>query len=361
MRVVYHSYEGRFSDSPRAIYEALADTEAHGHVWMVNPAHEAEFPADVDLVEYASPEAIAVLDRAHLLVANTHTDFVWSKRPGTVYLQTWHGTPLKRIHRDVLWAPDGRLERLDEDVDRWDKLVSPNAVSTPLLRRAFRFEGEIIETGYPRNDALNAPGSPLMRERVREDLGIRPGTTAVLYMPTWRDDVVFPEGGKEFGLGLDLDMYLNALGDDTCLLLRVHRMLQGRLAAIDHPAVRDVSLRAEVADLYLAADVLVTDYSSAIFDFAVTGKPILIYAYDLDDFRDRLRGFYFDLESIAPTPVLRTTDELVGALGDLEDIQRRHEAAYSAFRQKFCHLEDGGATNRVIDMIIPAVERASTP
>ena len=353
MRVVYHSFEGRFSDNPRAIFEALrARGDEHEHVWLTRPGLDEAFPDGVTLLEYGSPECVEALEAADLLVANTHTDFDWDKQPGTRYLQTWHGTPLKRIHWDVLWAPEGRLDRLQRDVDRWDVLLSPNAVSTPLLRRAFRFEGEVLESGYPRNDVLSSPDGEAVRRHVREELGIAEGQTAILYTPTWRDDVVFAEGGKAFSLGLDPGAVADRLGPNCVLLLRLHRMLAGHAAAAGaHPRVHDVSRRAEISDLYLAADAMVTDYSSTMFDFAVTGKPMVLYAYDLADFRDRLRGFYLDLEEEAPGPLVVTEDALVDALADPDALSLHPRAEYERFRRRFCHLEDGNATARVVDRI----------
>ena len=119
-----------------------------------------------------------------------------------------------------------------------------------------------------------------------------------------------------------------------------------------HPAVRELSLHPDVSDLYLAADVLVTDYSSVMFDFALTGRPMLFHAHDLDDFRDRIRGFYFDLEEIAPGPLMTTTGEIVDALRDLDGVRERHADGYAAFRERFCHLEDGHATDRVLDRVL---------
>ena len=352
MRVVYHSFEGRFSDSPRAIHTALeASSASIDHIWLTRDGHDDQFPADVELLRYASPECIAALESCDLLVANTHTDFDWVKGAGTKYLQTWHGTPLKRIHWDVLWAPEGRLERLQGDVDRWDVLLSPNAVSTPLLRRAFRYDRELLETGYPRNDVLSGPDRDEIRARTREALGVADGQTAVLYTPTWRDDMVFDEGGKAFGLGFDAARLADDLGENHVLLLRLHRML-GAQAAPQHPSVRDVSALPEVSDLYLAADVMVTDYSSTMFDFGVTGKPMLFFTYDLDDYRDRLRGFYFDLEDVAPGPLLATAEELTEALRDLPAVAAAHADRYARFRERFCHLEDGHATDRVVERLL---------
>jgi len=321
MHIVYQSFAGRFSDSPRALFTALLerDPSRHEHIWLLDDAHADNADIGAETRPWGSDAARAALEAADLVVANTHTDVPWSKKPGATYLQTWHGTPLKRIHRDVLWAPEGRLDRLDRDVAQWDVLLSPNAVSTPLLRQAFRYDGELLETGYPRNDVLSAPDRDARRARVREQLDIAPGQRAVLYAPTWRDDAVFAEGGKDFALGLDPVRVADALApDDGVLLLRLHHELTGRSTAVEHPRVREVSRHPDISDLYLAADVLVTDYSSVMFDFAVTGRPMIFYTYDLDDYRDRLRGFYFPLEPEAPGPLVTTEAALVDALADLQ-------------------------------------------
>ena len=178
MRVVYHSFEGRFSDNPRALYEALTvrgeDVE---HVWLADERHRAGFPPGVELVPYGGSACIQALEAADVVVANTHTDLVWTKREGATYLQTWHGTPLKRIHHDVLWAPAGRLERLSRDVEKWDLLVSQNRFSTGALRGAFRYDGEVLETGYPRNDALQAADRDEVRARRPASASVKAGCT----------------------------------------------------------------------------------------------------------------------------------------------------------------------------------------
>ena len=149
MRVVYQSFGGRFSDSPRALFERLRGRPGTEHVWLLDPAHAATFPADVVTARIDRPEARDALEAADLVVAGTHTEVEWTKSPGTTYLQAWHGTPLKRIHNDVLLVPPGRLAELDRDIARWDVLLSPNPVSTPRLRKAFGFDGPVWETGLP--------------------------------------------------------------------------------------------------------------------------------------------------------------------------------------------------------------------
>ncbi|NAZ75101.1 CDP-glycerol glycerophosphotransferase family protein [Kineococcus sp. T13] len=353
MKIVYHSFEGRYSDNPKALHRALAARtgQEHEHVWLADAEHAHGFPADAATVPFGTPEAREALESADLVVSNTHLDLEWDKAPGTTYLQTWHGTPLKRIHRDVLFAPEGRLDRLDHDVARWDLLLSPNAASTPLLRGAFRFEGAVHETGYPRNDVLLAPDAARRRALVREQLGIAEGARAVLYAPTWRDDDVFGDGPK-FALRFDVEHFRRELGEDHVLMLRLHYMVSAALAGAELPGVVDVSFHPDISDLYLAADVLVTDYSSTQFDFAVTGKPIVHHVHDLEHYRDVLRGFYFDFEEIAAGPLLASTEEVVEALRGIDAVVTQYKDRYAAFQERFCHLEDGRASDRVLDLVL---------
>lgn len=175
-RIVYDSLAGRYSDSPRALYEWLRPRVAAEHVWLADPQHRAGFPADVRTVRHGSAESIAALEAADLVVGSTHIDLDWTKTPSSTYLQTWHGTPLKTVHNDVLWAPPGRLAELDRDIARWDYLLSPNVVSTSRLRQAFGYSGKVLEYGYPRNDLLLSPGRAEVRARVRASLGLREST-----------------------------------------------------------------------------------------------------------------------------------------------------------------------------------------
>jgi CDP-glycerol glycerophosphotransferase len=360
MKVVYDSFEGRYSDSPRALHSWMSRRRPEDeHVWLCDPQHASTFPAHVVTVPTASAAAVAALESADLVIGNTHIELDWVKKRGARYLQTWHGTPLKRIHHDSLWAPPGKVAELDRDVARWDYLVSPNAASTPLLRQAFRYPGRVLEVGYPRNDVLSSATAALARARVRALLGIPEGVTAVLYAPTWRDREFYLPDAPPAVLELDADRLLGQLGSNHLLLTRLHPKMTDRAVGLERPGVVDVSRYPDVHELYLAADVLITDYSSVMFDFAITGKPIIFYAYDLEAYRDDLRGFYFDLEEIAPGPVARTTDEVADALADLPATSLRHADAYAEFRRLFAHLEDGRAAERLEPVFDKAARRTA--
>ncbi len=348
MKVVYNSFNGRFSDSPRVIYEALvAEGAGDEHVWLRDPRYPAGFPADVRTAPIASQEATAVLEAADLIIANCHVELGgWRKQPNTIYLQTWHGTPLKRIHRAAVGAPPGgAMDPLDDDIARWDYLITPSGAGTELLRTAFGYRGAVLETGYPRNDVLNAADHHLRRARVRRDLGIADDLTVVLYAPTFRDDDAVE---LDTPFTLDVPRLASRLGDRYRLLLRWHYFLGTRSPFSGNERVRDVSGFPNVSDLYLAADVLVSDYSSAIFDFAVTRKPILLFAYDLEHYRDRLRGFTMDLAVDMPGPVVENQADLESALLNLTTVTEDYAARYAIFRDRYCHLDDGHATERVV-------------
>jgi CDP-glycerol glycerophosphotransferase len=353
-RVVYNSFHGRYSDNPRAIYEELARrTEDCTHVWTGGKAPPRRFPADARVVVPGTAAHRREVQQAKYIVANVEMREQLDKRPGVVFLQTWHGTALKRIGYDNRYvvANPGPFERDVREYARWDYLISPNAFTSGIFHSAFRgFDGEILETGYPRNDILSAPDRDQIRARVRGELGIEEGKTVVLYAPTWRDDLVHEHGPTGFSLALDVDELARRLGDDHVFLLRLHFLVAGELGHTGG-AVRNLSAYEDIRDLYLAADVLITDYSSVMFDFAITGKPLLFYTYDLEYYRDELRGFYFDLEGEAPGPLCRDMDELISALEDPAGTARAHQERYARFRERFCSLEDGHASQRVVDRV----------
>nr|WP_284290061.1 CDP-glycerol glycerophosphotransferase family protein [Angustibacter aerolatus] len=334
---------------------SLRDVPGSHHTWLLDPAHAAGFPDDVRTVEVHSAEASAALGAADVVISNHHVEVPWPKRPDCLYLQTWHGTPLKHVHADIPHQSP-RIARMvatfDLDVALWDVLTSPSEQAGEWLARAFRFDGESLATGSPRNDVLVGPDAGAVRAAARAGLGLEDHQTAVLYAPTWRDDQMDATGAFDFDLRLDLDAFRRRLGPDHVLLVRLHPFVSGRLRGRvpdDDPRVRDVSFVPQVSDLYLAADALVTDYSSVMFDFAVTGKPLVFYTYDFEHYRDDLRGFTFDPRPVAPGPMVRSSDEVLDALADLDAVRERWRAPYAAFRERFCSTEDGRAAERVAD------------
>lgn len=172
----------------------------------------------------------------------------------------------------------------------------------------------------------------------------------ILYAPTWRDDRPRQGGRHGFDLELDLDRAREGLGEDHVLLVRRHYLVGGSVP--DTAFVRDVSRHPDVADLLLVSDVLVTDYSSIMFDFAQTGRPMLFHTHDLAHYRDTLRGFCFDFEQRAPGPLIPDSAGIVAALRDPEAATAGHREAYERFREAFCDLDDGTAAAGVADRML---------
>jgi CDP-glycerol glycerophosphotransferase len=345
--VLFNSWHGKVADNPRAIDEELRRRDApFERVWVVEEGSRAPEGATV-----VRPDSLAYLRRlgaARYIVSNNTLPGYFRKKPGATYVQTWHGGALKRIAFDIERPsfPDSEryLETLGREVAGWDYLVAPSRFSADVFRRAFRYEGEILETGYPRTDLLVSVERERVRARTREELGISPETRAVLYAPTWRDNTAF-------STDLDLTALAERLGGGHVVMLRAHKAVAATATIDRHPRLLDVSGRDDVRELLLAADVLVTDYSSVMFDFAVTGKPMLFFTYDLDAYRDALRGFCFDFASEAPGPLVSSGADLIEGLRSLDDVAARYADRYARFRRRHCHLDDGRAAERVVDAV----------
>ncbi|MET9496358.1 CDP-glycerol glycerophosphotransferase family protein [Streptomyces sp. NPDC006552] len=352
--VLYVSFDGRqYSDSPRAIHTEL---EARGvpleHLWAVRD-QQVELPPGATPVALWSAAWHEALARSRYIVTNTHLPAWFERAEGQYVVQTWHGTPLKRIGRDLLGSASADAQYIATLPDRaaqWSLLLSPNSFATPVLRGAFGYTGSVLAGGYPRNDVLHAPDRDKHATAVRERLGIPEGKRVILYAPTWRENQ--PRRSDRYGLDLQLDLAAAraALADDHVLLVRRHYLVGGAVPACDF--VRDVTRYPDAADLLLIADVLVTDYSSMMFDFAQTGRPMLFHTYDLDHYRDTLRGFYFDFTAQAPGPLLRSSDEVIAALLDPDAAVAGHREAYARFREAFCDLDDGSAAAQVADAML---------
>ncbi|MEV0975665.1 CDP-glycerol glycerophosphotransferase family protein [Streptomyces sp. NPDC049915] len=356
--VLFDAFKGtQYSDSPRALHEELvrrgADLE---HLWVVRD-DQVQVPPTAKPVRMWSPEWYDALATSRYVVANNHLPDWFQKREGQIVVQTWHGTPLKKIGHDIEaihFADQRYLERVEKEVQNWDMLVSPNSFSTPILRRAFGFPGEMVESGYPRNDILRRPGTAEREEAIRRRIGLPEGKRVVMYAPTWRDDQFYAPGKYKLDFRIDLDDARARLGADHVLLVRRHPNVVDPVPGAGDGFVFDVSDYPDMADLSLITDVMITDYSSLMFDYVNTGRPILFFTYDLDHYRDTLRGFYFDFAESAPGPLVYTSQELVTAIREVDRIQQTYAERYAWFQREFCDLDDGYASARLADRMLVA-------
>ncbi|MGW1029898.1 CDP-glycerol glycerophosphotransferase family protein [Streptomyces sp. NPDC002577] len=343
---VFSAYWGRgVSCNPAAIAAELAVRAPEiRRVWVVERPYVPLLPPGTDYVVPGTARYREVLARAKYLVNNVNFPNAVAKRPGSVHLQTHHGTPLKRMgldQRDFPAAAQGLdFRTLLERVDRWDYSLSANSHSTQTWERAYPSEYVSLDYGYPRNDIFyRATADDVLAARAK--LGIRPGQRALLYAPTHRDYE------SRWTPRIDLAALAERLGEDTVLLIRGHYFYDSPLPEEVRAHVLDVSGYDPVEELALAADALITDYSSIMFDYANLDRPIVVFADDWDTYT-RIRGVYFDLPAEAPGPVARTESELAGILTTGAWCDEAAATQRRDFRRRFCEYDDGRAAERVV-------------
>ena len=328
--VFLESFGGRSAgDNPAAICEDLAAHGVGAPLWWSVVDGTVRVPAGARPVVVGSPQWVEALRTSRVIVTNDHLPSWFSKREGQHLLQTWHGTPIKKLLHDAPRAVTLRYRRLmDRQVPQWDLLLAQSPQAGRRLQQALGYRGPVRVGEYPRNVRLL--GGAEVRRRVRHELGIAPGQPVILHAPTWRESLRPSTGAAgcaaAHGPGpvgaLDGPCLAELL--DAVVLMRSHHM--NRAGCV--PGMIDVSGYPSVEELMLAADILVSDYSSIFFDFALTGKPAVVYAPDLASYRDVERGLYGDWPLGSGLPVAADHDELAShlqrLLGDIDVAEGRY-------------------------------------
>ena len=356
--VVFESFLGKqYSDNPRAIYEyMLRHKPEYKMYWSIEKKSIKTFKdLDIKTVPRFSIEWLFLMTRAKYWVSNSRLP-LWIPKPRkTIYIQTWHGSPLKRLAADMdeVHMPGTNTVNYKrnflKEVKKWDYLISPNRYSSEIFARAFQFDKKMIESGYPRNDFLINSKNEKTIKQIKECNGLPKDKKIILYAPTWRDNQFHGKGKYKFELQMDLKQLKKRLGNKYIIVLRLHYLVAENLDLTDYNGfVYDFSQYEDIRELYLISDLLITDYSSVFFDYANLKRPMLFFVYDIEDYRDNLRGFYFDFEAKAPGPLVKTTEEIIA---EIETIENGDFAFDEAFYNKFCYLEDGNASKRVVEEI----------
>ncbi len=356
---VYCAYWGRgYACNPAAIHTKARELAPHiRSVFLVEPAAVDSVPKDVEYAVIGSRAYWDVLARAKYLINNANFADGVVKRPGSVHLQTQHGTPLKKMGVDqstypVVAAATGSFTKLLTRLDRWDYNLSSNRHSTQMWERAFPGSYEVLEYGYPRNDVYYTATADDVA-RIRRELGVPESRTALLYAPTHRDH------STGFDSQLDLEAFCEAIGDDHVVLLRAHYFYD-RGTARGSGRIIDVTRHRSSEEVCLAADALITDYSSIMFDYANLNRPIVVYADDWDVYRET-RGVYFDLMEAPPGRVTHTPEQLAAAFRDGSYADGTATALRTAFRERFCQFDDGLAAERVVRRVLLGQPPESIP
>lgn len=341
-----------YSDSPKYIYEALNKMYPGKYecVWAINGKHDIPYGAKT--IKRFSFQYAYYCAISKYLVFNVRQPLWFRKREGQVFLETWHGTPLKRLvfdQEEVTSASPKYKEQFYKQRKEWDYLVSANPFSSKTFRSCFMYEGKMLEYGYPRNDILYASDKEERAKRLKEKLGIPLDKKTILYAPTWRDDEHYGKGEYKFTLALDLKKMKTMLEKDYVLLLRTHHYIADKIDTTGLEGFAyNLSTYDDISEIYLITDICITDYSSVFFDFANLKRPILFYTYDIEKYKNQLRGFYIDMNTEVPGPLLYTSEEVIDAILHIDKIQKRYQKRYDEFYDRFCCFDDGHASENIV-------------
>ena len=363
--VYFQTFSGRgYSDSPKAMYEYMMkapEYKDYRFVWSFKEPERFSFLKNdrTDIVKFRTRADNIALRTAKYWITNYRMLNHQYPRKGQVYVQCWHGTPLKRLGYDlessdnVMNSGSEIREKYRSDAKKFSYILSPSPFCTEKFASAWNLvktkqTHKIIEEGYPRNDRLiNA--TPEEREELRKKLGVE-GKKVILYAPTWRDNQHTSGEGYTYKTEVDFDKLRKELGEEYVILFRAHYLVANSFDFDKYRGfVEDVSSYSDINELYIAADILVTDYSSVFFDYANLKKPVIFYMYDLEQYANELRGFYFSLDEL-PGPIVKDEDALISEIRSCDSWHP--DAKYEEFCNKFNPKDDGHASERVLKRII---------
>ena len=355
--IVFESNVGKsVSDSPKFIYDELKKrNNKYKIVWVSNKQYPFNDP-NVITIKRLSFEYYYYLSRAKYWINNQNFPSYITKSKNTIYIQTWHGTPLKKMLNDVE-VFKGRdkeyKERVNNAIKYWDYLISPSPYASQCFKSAFDFKKEILEIGYPRNDIFYSENKVNLEEKrklIKQNLGIQDNRKIILYAPTFRDDEINRAKKHIIDLKLDLQKMKENFASEYILILRPHIIISNALKldnSLENFVINGANYN-EISDLYLISDICITDYSSVMFDYANTGKPLLFFTYDLEYYKEQLRGFYFDFEKEAPGPLIKDNETLVEAIKNINNLKYQYQDKYNQFYDRFCTFETGEAAKKIV-------------
>ena len=369
--ILFEVYDGRgYTCSPKAIYEHLItmkEFQDYKMVWAFQEPdkHQVKSFKNLIIVKTNTDEYYKYLASSKYLIVNAIIDEALAKKPEQIYVQCWHGTPLKRLRYDinvngaVLNTIEEIRKRNDMDAIRFDYFLSPSKFCTEKFTSAFNLtalhkDNIIIEQGYPRNDGLFNRSVKDINE-IKKKLGIPKGKKIIFYSPTFRDNQHKSGVGYTYNLSIDFSSLQKKFQDKYFILFRPHYYIANKIDLTEYKKfVKNVADYDEINDLYLVSDILITDYSSVFFDYANLGKPMLFYMYDLDDYKNNLRDFYIDLDEL-PGPIVTTQNDLEKELTNIDKNFPKYKKKYEKFNKKYNYLDDGNASERVIKEIFKEV------
>ena len=364
--ILFISFHGRgYSCNPKYLHKYLLTNEKYKDykfIWAVKKGKGKDI-SGAKVIRYNSVKYFYYLAKSKYWIVNCKLPRHILKKEDQVYLQTWHGTPLKRLAHDIEIGADAKFyrtgiskkemtETYDIDVNRYDYLISPNKFSTERFQSAFDIErNRIIETGYPRNDYLtNISDSEI--KKIKEKFKIPEDKKVILYAPTWRDNS-FDVKGYTFKLQVDFIKWKEFLGEEYVVLFKPHYLITNKFNNRGlEKFLYTISEDKDINELYVISDILVTDYSSVFFDYAILQRPILFYMYDLKEYEEEIRGFYLDIKKDLPGNIFTKEEELLKEILNIEKYKKNTSKLLENFNNTYNYLQDGHASDRVIKVLL---------
>ena len=365
--ILFETFGGRnYCCSPKAIYERMItmdEFQDYTLVWAFKDieAHNVKPFKNLKLVVSGSSDYFKYCSMAKYWIVNSIMEENIKKKDNQVYVQCWHGTPLKRLRYDIqvngalLNTVEEIRKRNDKDAVRFDYFISPSKFCTEKFTSAFNLkklgkENIIIEKGYPRNDYLFKYTDSDV-DRIKKSIGIPKDKKVILYAPTFRDNQHTSGVGYTYNLGIDFDKLKFAIDENYVILFRTHYFVANSIDLSKYEGfIYDVSKYDDIDELYVISDLLITDYSSVFFDYANLHRPMLFYMYDLDDYKNNLRDFYISLDEL-PGPIATTQEELENNLVNIDKLENEYKEKYKEFNNKYNYLDDSDSSKRVIDYL----------
>lgn len=371
--ILFEVFGGRnYSCSPKYIYEkmiTMPEFKDYKFVWSFKnkDAHDVKKCDNLIIVKHNSKDYYKYCASSKYWIVNSIMGEHIKKKDNQIYVQCWHGTPLKRLRNDievsgsVLNTIKEIRKRNDRDSSRFDYFLSPSKFATEKFTSAFNLinlgkKDIIIEEGYPRNELLFTYTQDDVK-RLKEKFGVPEGKKVIFYLPTFRDNQHTSGVGYTYNLGIDFDRLKKKFGDKYVILFSAHYFVANSidLSKYEGFVINTNGIMDDINEAYIISDIIMTDYSSVFFDFANLKRPMLFYMYDIDDYKGNLRDFYLDLDEL-PGPIAKTQDELEKNLENIDEISEKYKEKYKKFNKKFNYLDDKDATIRVINKIFKLKE-----
>ena len=337
--IIFSGHGRKYNDSPKAIYEYMIshqdEFKDYKYYWALEEPEKAVIPGNcIKIKTDTIPYFLKTLSCKYWVTCVNIERGLRYKSKKNIYLNTWHGTPIKSIDNNG-------TTRKKDDFSYMDFFCVSGEYEKECFKKAFCLkDSQLVYSGLPRNDVLyNVTENDVLK--VKEKLGLPVDKKIILYAPTWRDS---KDKGKTYIAKppINIEKWKKELGDTGIVLMRTHPYTNKLLGISFDDFVIDYTAYPNINDLMIASDILISDYSAAIFDYSILEKPIVCFAYDYEEYKSE-RGLALNMEKEIPGGVLRTEDEVLSAIKNMN--YQDACARTKAFKEKY--LEFGGNATKI--------------